>query len=102
VAPGISRQLLGYGEALLMARVWFDKGAVGAVHQHHHAQLSYVESGEFEVDVGGQKQNLKTGDSFYIEPDKDHGVTCLAAGSILDLFSPLREDFLVGDLNDED
>ena len=91
---GIKRKILGYGPDLMIVRVWFDKGAVGEVHAHHHSQSTYVESGKFEVFVDGKKQVLSAGDSFYIAPHLDHGAVCLEPGVLIDTFSPAREDFL--------
>ena len=91
---GISRQILGYGPDLMIVRVWFEKGAIGEVHAHHHSQSTYVESGQFEVFVDGMKQVLGAGDSFYIAPHLDHGAVCLEPGVLIDTFSPAREDFL--------
>nr|WP_298930191.1 cupin domain-containing protein [uncultured Erythrobacter sp.] len=91
---GISRQILGYGPEIMIVRVWFDKGAVGDVHSHRHSQSTYVESGQFEVFIDGEKKVLGAGDSFYIAPHLDHGAVCLEAGVLIDTFSPLREDFL--------
>ena len=39
---GIYRTILGYDEKILMAKVWFDKGAVGDVHTHTHSQVTYI------------------------------------------------------------
>ena len=94
VANGIKRQLLGYGETLMGARVWFDEGAVGEVHSHFHAQMAYVVAGRFLVEVGGVKQELSAGDCFYVPPHTPHGAVCLEEGQLLDVFSPAREDFL--------
>jgi quercetin dioxygenase-like cupin family protein len=94
VAPGIRRQLLGYGDVLLGARVWFSEGAVGEVHTHHHTQMSYVESGEFRVTVGGEEMILSSGDSFFVPSESPHGAVCLRAGVLIDVFTPAREDFL--------
>ena len=91
---GMIRQLLGFGKTILMARVNFDKGAVGEIHQHEHAQVSYVESGSFEVYIDGERKELNSGDGFYIPPNTDHGAVCLEAGVLIDVFSPVREDFL--------
>ncbi|MGS2720999.1 cupin domain-containing protein [Paraglaciecola aestuariivivens] len=91
---GMKRQLMGYNQQILMAKVWFDENAVGYVHAHHHAQVAYVESGEFEVQVGEEKRILKAGDCFFVEPNADHGAICRKAGVLLDVFSPCREDFL--------
>ena len=91
---GISRQILGYGPEIMLVRVWFKAGSVGAVHSHPHSQSTYVESGKFEMEIGGQKRVLGAGDSTYMEPNVEHGAVCLEAGVLLDAFSPVREDFL--------
>lgn len=91
---GIHRRLLGYDDKILMAKVWFDEGAVGAVHAHHHSQVSYVISGKFEVEVDGRKEVLGAGGCFFIPSMKMHGAVCLEPGILLDVFSPAREDFL--------
>ena len=94
VGEGMTRQLFGYDDAILMARVEFDVGAVGQIHAHPHSQVSYVESGEFDVHIDGITKRLCAGDSFYIRPNVDHGAVCRKAGVLLDVFSPVREDFL--------
>jgi quercetin dioxygenase-like cupin family protein len=97
VGKGLVRQLLGYDDSILMARVEFEAGAVGTVHAHTHSQVSYIESGEFDVFIDGVETRLGPGDSFYIEPHLDHGAVCRKAGVLIDVFSPVRDDFLVTD-----
>ena len=96
VGEGVTRQLFGYDDTILMARVEFEAGAEGYVHAHPHSQVSYVESGEFDVYIDGVEKRLGPGDSFYIRPNLDHGAVCRKAGVLLDVFSPAREDFLDG------
>lgn len=92
--PGIKRQILGYGPDLMAVKVWFEEGAIGYQHQHLHSQVSYVESGEFEATIDGETKILRAGDSFYVAPNNMHGAVCKKAGVLIDMFSPLREDFL--------
>lgn len=94
VAPGMSRKILGYDDKIMMVRVDFEKGGIGQVHNHHHSQTTYVTRGAFEVQIDGEKQILREGDSFYIPPFVDHGAVCLEAGELIDVFSPIREDFM--------
>ena len=92
--PGVRRTLLAYNDDLLLVKVEFEAGAIGALHQHVHSQITYVESGEFEATVGGETRLLQAGDSFYAAPNVPHGVVARQAGVLLDSFSPVREDFL--------
>jgi quercetin dioxygenase-like cupin family protein len=94
VEPGIQRQILGYDSELMMVRVVFEKGAVGALHNHPHRQVSYVEYGSFEITINGEKSILSKGDSFMVPPDSDHGAVALEAGCLIDVFNPVRNDFL--------
>lgn len=94
VGEGLVRQLFGYNDSILMAKVDFEAGAVGTVHAHLHSQVSYVVSGEFDVFIDGVETRLGPGDSFYIEPNLDHGAVCRKAGVLIDVFSPVRDDFL--------
>lgn len=91
---GLSRQIMGYGPDLMLVKVLFENGSVGAMHSHMHAQSSFIVSGRFEATVDGQIQTLNPGDGYYVGPGVVHGVLCLERGVLIDTFSPCREDFL--------
>ncbi|MGE5519850.1 MAG: cupin domain-containing protein [Candidatus Dadabacteria bacterium] len=91
---GIERQVYGFNHALMMVKVKFEKGAVGTLHEHLHTQVSYVESGSFELTIGNEKKLLKKGDGYFVPPHELHGCVCMEAGVLIDVFNPLREDFL--------
>jgi quercetin dioxygenase-like cupin family protein len=97
--PGMRRKIMAWDERLMVVKVEFEKGAVGMLHQHPHTQISHVESGIFEVEIGGETKVLTTGDAFYIPPNVLHGAVCLEAGVLIDIFSPMREDFVNKDNN---
>ncbi len=90
---GATRQFVGYDNDIMMVKMTFEKGAVGYQHSHPHSQTSYVISGKYEVKVGNETRILEAGDGFYAEPDVMHGLVCLEAGELIDVFSPIREDF---------
>jgi quercetin dioxygenase-like cupin family protein len=94
VSDGVRRQILGYDEKNMMVKVEFQTGAVGYVHKHPHVQTTYVVGGIFEFQVGGDTKRVKTGDGLYMEPNVEHGVTCIEEGILIDVFAPYREDFL--------
>ena len=93
-APGMKRKIMAYDKNLMLVRVEFEKGAVGALHSHYHTQISHVESGRFEVEIAGEKKILYKGDAFYVPPHVIHGAVCLEPGVLIDVFSPMREDFI--------
>ena len=94
MGEGVKRKIMAYDDKLMVVRVSFDKGGVGALHQHYHSQITHVESGIFEVEIGDEKKVLTPGDAFYIPPIVMHGAVCLEAGILIDVFSPMREDFI--------
>lgn len=94
VAPGLERQMMGYDGKIMLVKAKFDKGAIGQMHKHYHSQVTYVESGAFEMTIDGVVKTLKRGDSFYVLPWLMHGCVCTEPGILIDVFSPAREDFL--------
>ena len=94
VGEGVERQILGYGPDLMMVRVNFVRGAVGSLHHHPHRQVTYVASGTFDVTVGGRTEQLTQGDCFYVAADIEHGVVAVDNGTLVDVFTPARQDFL--------
>jgi quercetin dioxygenase-like cupin family protein len=91
---GVRRQILGHVPDLMMVRVDFETDAIGAVHHHPHRQASYVAAGLFKVTVGEQERVLGPGDCFLAVADIPHGVVALEAGTLVDVFTPRRADFL--------
>ena len=94
VDKGVERKILGYDDQVMMVCVRFEKGAIGSLHHHVHRQISYIESGCFEVSIDGKKSVLEKGDCFFVAPDLVHGVVALEKGTLVDVFTPARMDFL--------
>ncbi|WP_027134889.1 cupin domain-containing protein [Geminicoccus roseus] len=94
VAPGVRRQILSHDPAMMTVRVAFEKGAVGAMHQHPHTQVSVVERGVFDVTIAGETKRLQEGDIYHVPSDAVHGCVAVEAGALLDVFTPRRDEFL--------
>lgn len=75
-------------------RIILKKGAVGAMHHHPHTQITYVASGKFEFTIGGEKKVVSAGDSLLKKDGVEHGCVCLEAGILVDIFAPMREEFV--------
>lgn len=90
----IKRQVVGYDDTMMMVNVSFEKGGIGELHHHVHTQSTFIFEGAFAVTIDGDVKILKKGDSFFIPSNVVHGVVCLEAGMLVDIFSPMRKDFL--------
>jgi len=53
-----------------------------------------VRSGRFRFNVDGEAVEVGPGDTLAFPPDIPHGTLCLEAGVLLDIFAPMREDFV--------
>lgn len=92
--PGISRQVLAESPAMMVVSFTFEAGAAGRLHDHPHAQSSYVASGRFLFTRGDEEFDLGPGDSLVIPSGVRHGSRCVEAGQLIDVFAPRRDDFL--------
>ena len=93
-APGIRRKVLCHNDAIMLVRFAFETGAVGEEHSHPHVQCSVIESGIFEITIGGRTKRLTAGDSYLVAPNLLHGAVAIEAGVIVDAFSPMRQDLV--------
>ncbi|WNN47895.1 cupin domain-containing protein [Siccibacter colletis] len=91
---GVTRRILAHNGKMMQVEVNFEAGAVGPMHNHPHEQLTYVMSGEFDFTIGDETHRVKAGDTLYKEPHIMHGCVCIKPGTLLDTFTPVREDFL--------
>ncbi|HCC12375.1 MAG TPA: cupin domain-containing protein, partial [Atlantibacter hermannii] len=65
---GVTRRILAHNGKMMAVEVNFQEGAVGAMHNHPHEQLTYVLSGEFEFTIGDETRRVTAGDTLYKEP----------------------------------
>ena len=92
---GVVRKVLAYSENLMSVELHFEKGADGAKHSHPHEQIGYLISGSLLFQEAGKEDKvLVAGDTYYVEPDVEHGVVALEETMLLDIFTPMRKDFV--------
>lgn len=91
---GGKRKILSFSENMMIVELEFEKGAIGALHRHEHEQIGYIVSGKLELNDEGKKTVLSGGDSYYMAPGEEHGVTALEETKMVDIFTPMRKDFL--------
>ncbi len=91
---GVIRRVMAYNDDLMCVENTFNKGAVGALYQHPHTQITYVVSGKFEFETHGVKKIVTAGDTMLKTNSVIHGCVCLEDGVLLDIFNPYRKDFV--------
>lgn len=92
---GAQRRLLSHGGGMMVVEFTFEAGTVAPVHSHPHEQVGYVVSGELTLIMEGHDDELlRPGSSYYVAPDVRHGVIIHAPTVLVDVFTPIREDFL--------
>ena len=94
--PTIARKMI-HGETMTLAQLRLSKGAVVPMHHHVNEQISMVQSGALRFQIGGEEKLLKAGQNVRIPPNVPHMVTAEEDSVAVDLFSPVREDWIRGD-----
>ena len=84
------------GDKMTMALNATLPGHTVPIHSHKHEQIGMVYAGEAKLRIGDEERIVKKGDFFRIPSNTPHGDTCISEEPfvMLDIFYPLRKDFL--------
>jgi quercetin dioxygenase-like cupin family protein len=92
--PGIVGALVA-GEKLMLSFLELAEGAEVVEHSHPHEQAGLVLEGKLRFRIGDEEKVAGPGDAFIIPPNVVHwGVVEEGPAKVLDIFSPLRDDYL--------
>ncbi len=92
--PGIRQKTLAFGDKTLMVEFRLQKGAVLPKHKHPHEQAGYLVSGQLDLTIGNKTRRLGPGDSWCVPGDTEHGAKAMQDSVAVEVFSPVREDYL--------
>lgn len=93
--PGVLRRTLGITNSMMVCEVVLIEGSQVPAHQHVHEQTGYIVSGQVEFTIGDETTILYPGDSYAVASNVVHSVRPLVASVVIDVFSPVREEFRV-------
>jgi quercetin dioxygenase-like cupin family protein len=96
VVPGIRRKTLCHGRATLMSEFRLRAGHPLPVHDHPQEQTGYLVSGRLRLTIGRETHDVAPGDSWSIPGGVRHGAEVLEDAVAIEVFSPVREDYLPG------
>ncbi len=92
----IGRQLV-HTETMTIARIHLRAGAVVPRHAHPHEQVANVLEGSLRFVVGEKEQVVTAGESVIVPGGVAHEVEALEDSLVLDVFSPVRDDWVRGE-----
>ena len=96
LTDSIRRRMI-VGSREMLVRWEFCKGALAARHSHPNEQIVMMLEGKLQLTVENTSTTMVSGDIVVIPPNVPHEALALEDTVVLDIFSPLREDFLAGD-----
>ena len=92
----VSQKIIA-GERELLAQIYLKRGALVPVHAHESEQMTYILQGALRVVVGGDEITVREGEVLLIPSGVPHQAEALEDTFELDVFSPVREDWLRSD-----
>ena len=92
--PGIRFKTHVHGEKTLLAEFHLDKGSLLPRHAHPHEQTGFLVSGHMRFLIGDEAVEVRPGDSWCIPGNVEHAAEILADSVAVEIFSPVREDYL--------
>jgi len=87
------------GDELMIAHVYFEKGALVPKHAHHNEQLTYILEGVLRFRLGEDGSHVvdvHAGEVLTIPSNVPHSAEALEDTLDVDVFTPPREDWLDG------
>lgn len=97
ICPGIRRRTIAHGASMYQMLAELEAGSRMPAHQHPQEQIVHLLTGRARLMVEGVPHEMRAGDSFYLASNVSHGIETLEATTVLDTFSPPREDYLALD-----
>ena len=92
----IARKIIS-GDKAMVAQVFLAKGAIVPEHFHESEQITYILEGALQFELEGRTVVVSKGQVLRIPSNVPHKAVALEDTLDLDIFSPIREDWLKKD-----
>ncbi len=92
IFPGV-HSAMEHSQQITYGHVNLDEGTIVPMHSHPHEQWTYIIDGKMEFNLDGEKQLLLPGMGAFIPSNTMHGVVAVTACTVIDVFTPVREDY---------
>ena len=91
---GVTYKTLTHGDKTLLSEFHLKKGYSIPIHKHPHEQTGYMVSGRMTFTLDRKVYEAEAGDSWNIPGNVEHGVIVHEDSIVIEVFSPVREDYL--------
>jgi quercetin dioxygenase-like cupin family protein len=92
LVPGITGYY-AHGQQMTFGWIELKAGSTVPVHQHVHEQITYIVDGQLDMMIGGIACRLTAGMYHVIPSNVPRGATAAVDSRVIDVFSPVREDY---------
>jgi quercetin dioxygenase-like cupin family protein len=93
VTEMISRKIVS-GEREMMAQIYLKRGALVPIHTHESEQMTYILQGSLRFLVDGEEVIVREGEVLHIPSHVPHQAEALEDTLELDVFSPVRAEWM--------
>ena len=94
VLDGINIKTLVYGDKMLFSEFHMEKGSKVPMHSHPQEQTGRLISGKIILTVGNEKMEMSPGDAWIVPSNIEHCAEVSENSIVVEIFSPIREDYL--------
>jgi quercetin dioxygenase-like cupin family protein len=84
------------GDKAMVAQVFIAQGAVVPEHHHESEQITYILEGALKFEIEGREIVVAQGEVLRIPSNVPHRAVAMEDTLDLDIFSPIRTDWLTG------
>ena len=82
-----------HGKNISFGFVEIKAGTIMPKHQHIHEQITYIIEGQLDMNIDGVDYSLIPGSYHVIPSTVWHGAAAKTDCKLIDVFSPVREDY---------
>jgi quercetin dioxygenase-like cupin family protein len=97
--PGVMQKTLVFGDKTLMTEFLLAKGSSLPLHAHPYEQTGYLVKGRIRLKIGEEEFDVNVGDAWNIPMNVAHGAQVMENSTVIEVFSPAREDYLPKEQN---
>jgi len=91
---GVAFEVLAIGKESMVTKMPYKDADFVPFHKHPNEQNGYVITGRYKLMFDQKEYLLVKGDSYSIPANMEHSMEIIEAGEIIDVFTPVRQDYL--------